>query len=89
MYRAIVAVRDRRKAVLVVTQPSGRDSQFEQERALRAMLTTRFGGDREVHYLDLSREVDVHDPELALAQSRRRRPECRFSERDPRSGLCR
>jgi hypothetical protein len=65
-YRAIAAVRERGKPVLVVTHPYGYDLQIAEQRALRAMLEARFGHDREVHYLDLGHEVDMHDPALAV-----------------------
>ncbi len=51
--------------VIVVTQPYASDSHVAQQRALASALTSAFGGDAGVKYVNLGRSVDLRDRTIA------------------------
>jgi lysophospholipase L1-like esterase len=51
--------------VLVVTQPYFSDLHIDQQRALAAMVSRRFGGDARVRYVNLGRLIDMRDRQIA------------------------
>jgi hypothetical protein len=58
------------KQVLVVTQPYELGAELrarhrDQQRAMEAMITRRFGGEPRVRYVDLGNVVDLADPALS------------------------
>lgn len=57
---------DRNKHLVVVTQPYLADSHVEQQRAVAAMLLSRFPADPRIVHVNLGRTVDVRDPMLAF-----------------------
>ena len=61
---AIAEARQMRKAVLVITQPYVLDVHREQQRALRGMLSARWGADPWVGYVDLGDAVNLKDETL-------------------------
>jgi hypothetical protein len=65
VYDAIRFALDHHKKVLVVTQPYLKELHREQQRALRAMLTSRFGTERDVAYADLGDAIDMSDSRFA------------------------
>lgn len=56
---------DRHRKVLVVTQPYLADSHVEQQRAVAALLLSRFPADPRIVHVNLGRTVDLRDPMLA------------------------
>ena len=63
--RAVTLLLDRQKRVLIVDQPDITEAQADQQRALLAMLTERFGGNPAVQHVSLGKTVDVKDPSMA------------------------
>jgi lysophospholipase L1-like esterase len=63
---AVTYALDRDKNLLVVTQPYLADSHVEQQRAVAAMLRSRFPADPRIVHVNLGRTVDVRDPILAF-----------------------
>lgn len=65
MYVAVKYARERGKPVVVVLQPRMvepvTDAHAQQQAALVDMLKRKFGADRDVHYVDLSNAIDLHD----------------------------
>jgi hypothetical protein len=58
------------KQVLVATQPYALGAELgarhrDQQRAMEAMMTRRFGGEPRVRYVDLGNLVDLADPALS------------------------
>ena len=61
---AVAEARKMGKAVLVVTQPYIKDIHRDQQRALKGMLSARWGGDPWVRHVDLGDAVDLKDETL-------------------------
>jgi hypothetical protein len=63
--KAVAAARTRGARVLVVTQPYISDAHVAQQKALAAAITTRFGVDDGVRYVNLGTTVDLRDSSVA------------------------
>ncbi len=73
MYAAVTWALERRKHVLVVTQPyvlgtELRARHADQQRALATMVQRRFQNDRRVQYVNLGDVVDLGDPGVSFDQ---------------------
>lgn len=62
---AVRFARDRSIKVIVVTQPYASDTHIAQQRALAHALSSQFGGDDGVKYVNLGMAVDLHDRTVA------------------------
>jgi len=62
---AVARSLDRGKMVLVASQPYISDAHVEQQANLEAMLTSAFGGDRRVAYINLGHVIDMRDTSIA------------------------
>lgn len=65
VHDAVQFALDRRKKVLVVTQPYVNDMHREQQHEMRLMLRRQFGINPDVGYANLGDEIKLPDPHLA------------------------
>lgn len=63
---AVIYARRRGAGVIVATQPYMSDSHVAQQRALEAVLRSRFSGDPGVRYINLGTLIDIKDSTLAF-----------------------